>query len=188
MKLGCQCFMISGDIWQTNILTPLFWRFHNQVVLKNCWFYGRQKVLLSVTALAMRLSFTGFAGKLPSSSHRTHVTNIAKAVYELRYHTFTYIHYVMLPTIYSRLCFCLKALCQKASILAYWQTVYSWSFARLTYCLYHVLERISSTGNLQMLWDTRFWTLEQLAKCLSTKSPLQNPPVKSPLQNGVLLV
>ena len=44
-----------------------------------------------------------------------HVTNITKAVYELRYLTYTYIHYVMLPTIYSM--FCSKALCQKASIL-----------------------------------------------------------------------
>ena len=34
-------------------------------------------------------------------SHRTHVTNITKAVYELRYLTYTYIYYVMLPTIYS---------------------------------------------------------------------------------------
>ena len=49
------------------ILTLLFWRFPNQIFLNNCWFYGRQKVLLSVTALAMRRSFTGFAGKLPSS-------------------------------------------------------------------------------------------------------------------------
>ena len=48
-------------------MTLLFWRFHNQTFLNNCWFYGRQKVLLSVTALATRRSFTGFAGKLPSS-------------------------------------------------------------------------------------------------------------------------
>ena len=59
--------MISGDILLTNILTLLFWRFHNQIFLNNCRFYGRQKVLLRVTALATRRSFTGFAGKLPSS-------------------------------------------------------------------------------------------------------------------------
>ena len=52
-----------------NILTPLFWRFHNQIFLNNCGFYGRQKVLLSVTALGTRRSFTGFAGKLPSSCY-----------------------------------------------------------------------------------------------------------------------
>ena len=46
-----------------------FWRFHNQVFLNNCWFDGRQEVLLSVTALATRRSFTGFAGKLPTSYH-----------------------------------------------------------------------------------------------------------------------
>ena len=45
----------------------LFWRFHNQIFLNNCWFYCRREVLLSVTALATRRSFTGFAGKLPSS-------------------------------------------------------------------------------------------------------------------------
>ena len=48
-------------------MTLLFWRFHNQIFLNNCWFCGRQKILLSITALAMRRSFTGFAGKLPSS-------------------------------------------------------------------------------------------------------------------------
>ena len=48
-------------------MTLLFWRFHNQTFLNNCSFCGRQKVLLSVTALAMHRSFTGFAGKLPSS-------------------------------------------------------------------------------------------------------------------------
>ena len=51
-----------------NILTLLFLRFHNQIFLNsNSLFNGRQKVLLSVTTLATRRSFTGFAGKLPSS-------------------------------------------------------------------------------------------------------------------------
>ena len=67
LNLGCQSVVISGDIELTIILTLLFWRFHNQMFLNNCWFYGRQKVLLSVTALALRRSFPGFAGKLPSS-------------------------------------------------------------------------------------------------------------------------
>ena len=48
-------------------LTLLFWRFLNQLFLNNCWFYGRLKVLLSVTALGTRRLFTGFAVKLPSS-------------------------------------------------------------------------------------------------------------------------
>ena len=56
-------------------LTLLFWKFHNQIFLKNCWFYGRQKVLLSVTALALRRSFTGFAGKLPSCFIRIRIPN-----------------------------------------------------------------------------------------------------------------
>ena len=56
-------------------LTLLFWRFHNQIFLSNCWFYGRQKVPLSVTALALRRSFTGFAGKLPSSFIRIRIPN-----------------------------------------------------------------------------------------------------------------
>ena len=66
LNLGCQSVMISGDIYLTNILTLLFLKFHNQIFLNNCWFYGRQKVILSITALALRRSFTGFAGKLPS--------------------------------------------------------------------------------------------------------------------------
>ena len=72
-KLGCQRFMILG-----NILTVLFWRFHYQIFLNNCLFCGRQKVLLSVTALAMRRLFTGFDGKLPSSCEIELVTFLAK--------------------------------------------------------------------------------------------------------------
>ena len=68
LNLPCQCFMISGDIQLTNILSLLFWRFDNQMFLNsNYWFNVRQKVLLRVTALATRRSFTGFTGKLPSS-------------------------------------------------------------------------------------------------------------------------
>ena len=63
LNLGCQCFMISADILLTIIVTLLFWRFHDQIFLNNCWFYGRQKVLLSVTSLGLRRSFSGFAGK-----------------------------------------------------------------------------------------------------------------------------
>ena len=36
----------------------LFWWFHNQIFLNNCWFYGRRKVLLSVTASG------GFRGRM----------------------------------------------------------------------------------------------------------------------------
>ena len=77
LNLGCQCFMISAEILQTNIFTLLFWRFHNQMFLNTSWFYGRKKVLLSVTALAMRRSFTGFAGKLPSSCNCNYILSIS---------------------------------------------------------------------------------------------------------------
>ena len=56
-------FRIRND----DIVFLLFWRFHNQIFLYNCWFFGRRKVLLSVAALATRRSFSGFAGKLSSS-------------------------------------------------------------------------------------------------------------------------
>ena len=68
-------------------MTLLFWRFHNQIFLNIADLMVDKKVLLSVTALvllklfnfqankfmlcyvmlATRRSFTGFAGKLPSS-------------------------------------------------------------------------------------------------------------------------
>ena len=36
LNLGCQCFMMSGDILLTNTLTLLFWTFRNQIFLNNC--------------------------------------------------------------------------------------------------------------------------------------------------------
>ena len=59
-------------------------------VLNNCGFYGRQKVLLSVTALATRRSFTGFAGKLPSSYYSCIANAISYKVQCAYFHIFEY--------------------------------------------------------------------------------------------------
>ena len=78
MNLGCQSVIISGDISLTSILTLLFLRYHNQIFLNNCCIYGRQKVLLGVTALlGMRRSFTGFDG----NSHLVVVVVVVAHIY-----------------------------------------------------------------------------------------------------------
>ena len=115
-------------------MTSLFWRFHNQIFLNNCWFYGRQKVHLSVTALAMRRSFTGFAGKLPSSSLQDFVGWGCVGLYPAQNANFhCWAVSISRITWGIRLCHRsgrLKArfLCTKAHLLSlYWSTGEFWS-------------------------------------------------------------